>query len=63
MRLSKQKQTDFYFKLQELKERIEVYNEIFLTKVPKYLRKKTKRSNASNMHLLDSNRDQFKDDD
>lgn len=42
LRMTKQKHTDFYFKLHELKERIEVYNEIFLSRVPKYMKKSTK---------------------
>lgn len=42
LRMGKQKHTDFYFKLHELKERIEVYNEIFLTRVPKYMKRNIK---------------------
>ena len=48
LRYQKQKHTDFFFKLAELKERIEVYNEVFRSKVPKYIKaltlaKKVKR--------------------
>ena len=39
LRLKKQKHSDFYFKLNNLKDRIEVYKEIFQTRVPRYLRK------------------------
>lgn len=42
LRMGKQKHTDFYFKLHELKERIEVYNEIFLSRVPKYMKRNIK---------------------
>lgn len=38
----KQKHTDFFFKLTELKERIEVYNEVFRSKKPKYLHQESK---------------------
>jgi hypothetical protein len=41
MRLHKQKHTDFFYKLDELKDRIDVYNELFRSAVPKYLKKKT----------------------
>eukprot|EP00347_Sterkiella_histriomuscorum_P004637 403359696 len=37
LRNQKQKHTDFFFKLAELKERIEVYNEVFRSKKPKFL--------------------------
>ncbi|CDW82696.1 UNKNOWN [Stylonychia lemnae] len=37
LRNQKQKHTDFFFKLAELKERIEVYNEVFRSKKPRYL--------------------------
>ncbi len=37
LRNQKQKHSDFFFRLHELKERIEVYNEIFRSKVPKFL--------------------------
>jgi len=37
--LKKQKHSDFYFKLNNLKDRIEVYKEIFQTRVPRYLRR------------------------
>ena len=36
-RMAKTKHTDFFFKLHELKERIEVFNEVFGTKRPRYL--------------------------
>ena len=38
LRMKKQKHSDFYFKLHNLKDRIEVYKEIFQTRVPRYLR-------------------------
>ena len=41
LRNQKQKHSDFFFKLHELKERIEVYNEIFRSKVPKFLHQET----------------------
>jgi hypothetical protein len=41
IRLHKQKHTDFFYKLDELKDRIEVYNELFRTNVPKFMKKKT----------------------
>ena len=37
LRNQKQKHSDFFFRLHELKEKIEVYNEIFRSKVPKFL--------------------------
>lgn len=40
IRMHKQKHTDFFYKLDELKDRIEVYNELFNSNIPKYLRKK-----------------------
>jgi hypothetical protein len=36
--MARSKHTDFFFKLHELKERIEVYNEVFNTKKPKYIK-------------------------
>ena len=42
IRIHKQRHTDFFFKLHELKERIEVYNEIFRSRVPRYLQKNAK---------------------
>jgi len=38
LRYQRQKHSDFFFKLAELKERIEVYNEVFRSKVPKYIK-------------------------
>ena len=38
MRVNKAKHSDFFFKLHELKERIDVYNQVFRSKVPRYLR-------------------------
>jgi hypothetical protein len=38
LRQNKSKHSDFFFKLHELKERIQVYNEVFRSKVPRYLR-------------------------
>ena len=38
LRLNRQRHTDFFFKLHELKERIEVYNQVYRSKVPRYLR-------------------------
>ncbi len=37
LRQDRQKHTDFYFQLHDLKERIEVYNKIFGTRTPKYM--------------------------
>ena len=39
--MHKQKHTDFFYKLDELKDRIDVYNELFRSNVPKFMRKKT----------------------
>jgi len=36
-RTQKSKHTDFFFKLHDLKERIEVFNKIFGSKQPKYM--------------------------
>src|SRR5688572_22752395 len=36
-RLAKNKHTDFFFKLHDLKERIEVFNQVFGTKRPKFM--------------------------
>ena len=41
LRLGRSKHSDFFFKLHELKERIDVYNEVFRSKKPKYLRRQT----------------------
>ena len=41
LRHHKQKHTDFFYKLDELKDRIDVYNELFRSNVPKFMRKKT----------------------
>lgn len=37
LRCNKQKHTDFYFKLQELKSRIEIFNLVFSSKQPRYI--------------------------
>ena len=36
-RTNRQKHTDFFFKLHDLKERIEVFNTIFTSKQPKFM--------------------------
>lgn len=41
LRQHKQKHTDFFYKLDELKDRIDVYNELFRSNVPKFMKKKT----------------------
>ncbi len=38
LRTHKQKHSDFFFKLHELKERIAVFNEVFRSKQPRYIR-------------------------
>ena len=43
MRTNKQKHTEFFYKLDELKDRIEVYNELFRSNVPKFMKKKSLR--------------------
>ena len=43
-RQDKQKHTDFFFKLQELNERIDVFHQVFSSKQPKFLHKPTKVS-------------------
>lgn len=43
---SKTKHSDFFFKLHELKERIDVYNKIFRDKVPRFLRTETSKVNS-----------------
>ena len=40
LRMHKQKHTDFFYKLDELKDRIDVYNEMFRSNVPRYMKKK-----------------------
>ena len=47
MRMHKQKHTDFFYKLDELKDRIDVYNELFRSNIPKYLKKKTIKVNVT----------------
>lgn len=42
-RQGKQKHTDFFYKLDELKDRIEVYNDMFRSNVPSFMRKSPKR--------------------
>jgi hypothetical protein len=39
----RQKHTDFFYKLDELKDRIEVYNDMFRSNVPSFMRKAQKR--------------------
>ena len=41
-RQGKQKYSDFFYKLDELKDRIEVYNDMFKTNVPSFMRKSRK---------------------
>ncbi len=43
MKTNKQKHTEFFYKLDELKDRIEVYNELFRSNVPKFMKKKSLR--------------------
>ena len=38
----KQKYSDFFYKLDELKDRIEVYNDMFKSNVPSFMRKSRK---------------------
>jgi hypothetical protein len=38
----KQKHTEFYYRLHVLKERIDIYNEIFMSRIPKYMKRNTK---------------------
>ena len=42
-RQGKQKYSDFFYKLDELKDRIEVYNDMFKSNVPSFMRKSLKR--------------------
>lgn len=42
-RQQKQMHTDFFYKLDELKDRIEVYNDMFRSNVPSFMRKSQKR--------------------
>ena len=41
LRQQRQKHTDFFYKLHELKERLEVYNEVFRSKIPRFLKSET----------------------
>ena len=41
-RHGKQKYSDFFYKLDELKDRIEVYNDMFKSNVPSFMRKHRK---------------------
>ncbi len=51
-RYGKQKYSDFFYKLDELKDRIEVYNDMFRTNVPSFMRKSRKVStNAHSLNL------------
>ncbi len=43
LRSHRQKHTEFFYKLDELKDRIDVYNELFRSNVPKFLKKKSLR--------------------
>ena len=38
LRENRQRHSDFFFKLHELKERIDVYNAVYRSKIPRYLR-------------------------
>ena len=41
LRLHRQKHTEFFYKLDELKDRIEVYNDLFKSNVPRFMKKPT----------------------
>jgi hypothetical protein len=42
-RQMRQKHSDFFYKLDELKDRIEVYNDMFRSNVPSFMRKAQKK--------------------
>ena len=52
-RTHKQKHTEFFYKLDELKDRIEVYNELFNSNVPKFMKKKSLRVSYINTKYLE----------
>lgn len=53
-RQGKQKHTDFFYKLDELKDRIEVYNDMFRSNVPSFMRKSLKRKVDQEKHKKES---------
>jgi len=52
LRFQRQKHTDFFFKLHELKERIEVFNTIFGSKKPKFINLEYQRKVMNNLKIL-----------
>ena len=52
LRMHKQKHSDFFFKLNELNERIEVYNQIFNSRVPKFMKSRVRVSFLSSFHII-----------
>ncbi len=50
LRMHKQKHSEFFYKLDELKDRIEVYNDLFKSNVPSFMKKPSAKVTLSTTH-------------